>query len=243
MPDGLTPTQLAELRKYDTPTVCNVIELFAVRTRTEGYMDRRIRACFPEMPSMVGYASTATYRSSSPAPTGSVYATIDAQVAGFADLPGPAVVVFQDLDDPPTAATFGEVMCTCYQTFGAAGLITSGTGRDLEQVRALGFPAFADGAIASHGYAHLLESEVPVRVGGLTVRPGDLLHGDANGVTSIPGDIAADVVAACADFVACEQVVLDYLRAGGATPRGLGRARAECTRRIEELGRRVRTGR
>src|SRR5690606_27021966 len=119
--------------RYDTPTVCNAIELFDVRPRQLGYMNASIRACFPALPPMVGYAATATFRSQQPPRGGDAYSGMDAQVARFAELPGPPVVVFQDLDDPVAAATFGEVMCTTYQAFGAVGLITSGAGRDLDQ--------------------------------------------------------------------------------------------------------------
>src|SRR5512138_3356020 len=126
---------LDRLRGFDTPTICNVIELFNIRSRSNGYMDSRIRACFPEMPPIVGYAATATFRSSAPPPPGmDVYDNIEVQVARFAELSGPPIVVFQDLDDPSVSATFGEIMCTTYQTYGSVGLITSGAGRDLDQV-------------------------------------------------------------------------------------------------------------
>ena len=77
-----------------------------------------------------------------------MYGSLDEQVARFSELPGPAIVVFQDLDDPAVGATFGEVMCTSYQCFGALGIITNGPARDLDQVRRLGFAAFSDGAVA-----------------------------------------------------------------------------------------------
>jgi len=230
----LTNTDLDVLRKHDTPTVCNVIELFNVRPRNTGYMDRRIKACFPELPPMVGYAATATFRSAAPA-TGNAYGSLEQQVASFKEVPQPPIVVFQDLDDPPAAATFGEVMCTTYKTFGAAGLITSGAGRDLDQVRALGFPVFTNGAICAHGYCHIPAIRVPVHVGGITVNPGDLLHGDCNGVTTIPGRIAGEVAQVCDQFVAAEAVVLDYLRGGSVTPKGLAEAREECHSMIEKL--------
>ncbi len=57
----ISASDLELLRRYDTPTICNVIEVFNVRPRNTGYCDSRIRACFPEMPPMVGYACTATY--------------------------------------------------------------------------------------------------------------------------------------------------------------------------------------
>jgi len=162
------------------------------------------------------------------------------QVESFGELPGPAVVVFQDMDSPPAAASFGEVMCSTYQAFGAAVIVTSGGGRDLDQVEALGFPAFVGSVMCAHGYCHTLSIGVPVHVGGITIYPGDLLHGDRNGVTTIPGEIASAVAAAGAEFMAAEQVVLDYLKAGSISASGLAEAREQCSRMIAALGERVR---
>jgi 4-hydroxy-4-methyl-2-oxoglutarate aldolase len=236
-----TPTaaDLELLRRYDTPTVCNVVELFDARPRHAGYVNARIQACYPKLPPMVGYASTATFRAAAPPRAGNVYSGLSEQIAAFAELPGPAVVVFQDLDDPPAAATFGEVMCTSYQAFGAAGLITSGAARDLDQVEPLRFPCFAGGTMCAHGYCHIPQIHVPVHVGGVTVHPGDLLHGDRNGVTTIPVEIAAAVAHACAEYMAAEAVVLDYLKSGRIDPQGYAKARNECRDRIDALARRL----
>jgi regulator of RNase E activity RraA len=236
----VAPAILELLRKHDTPTVCNVIELFEIRPYTSGYMDARIQPCFPKLPPMVGYAAPATFRSAFPPRSGNVYAGIAEQVATFAELSGPPVVVFQDLDDPVAAATFGEVMCTTYKAFGAVGLITSGAGRDLDQVEALSFPCFTSGTICAHGHCHFVDINVPVRVGGVAVHPGDLLHGDRNGVTTIPLEIAVDVAHACAEFMAAEAVVLDFLKRGDVDPKGYAAARNECKERISALGRRLR---
>lgn len=233
-------THLDLLRQYDTPTICNVIELFQVRPRHTGYLDARIKACYPELPPMVGYPVTATFRAAAPPRQGNVYSSLDRHIAAFAGVPAPPIVVFQDLDDPAVAATFGEVMCTSYQRFGAAGLITSGAARDLDQVRRLKFPCFSNGAICSHGWAHLVDVGVPVAVGGVLIAPGDLLHGDANGITTIPLDIAADVAGACAEYVAAEQVILDYCKSPEITVQGYAEARAECARRLTALSERVR---
>src|SRR5207249_6883934 len=91
MPTPVSPDDLRLLAKYDTPTICNVIELLDARPRTAGFMDGRIRACFPKMPPMVGYASTATFRSAAAPARGGAYASLVEQVAHFAELPGPAV--------------------------------------------------------------------------------------------------------------------------------------------------------
>lgn len=236
-------SELDLLRKYDTPTVCNVVELFDLCPRTAGYMNGRIQACYPKLPPMVGYAATATFRSSAKPRHGDVYSGLAEQVASFAELPKPVVVVFQDLDDPVTAATFGEVMCTTYKAFGAAGLITSGAGRDLDQVEPLHFPCFSTGTICAHGYCQIVQLNVPVSVGGVTVYPGDLLHGDRNGVTTIPNIIAPAVAEACAEYMAAEAVVLDYLKAGRPDPAGYGAARRGCRDRLEALERKLKGGR
>ncbi len=231
---------LDKLARFDTPTICNVIELFDAVPRNRGYMDHRIRSNFPELPPMVGFASTAAFRSDAPPTGGDAYASMDKQVAGFAALPGPAVVVFQDLDDPPVAATFGEVMCSTYQAFGSVGLITSGAGRDLAQVRALRYPVFTGSTICSHAYCHLMHLGLPVRVGGLTVRQGDLLHGDENGVTSIPPNIAADVADVAQEFVDAEAVVMSYVKGPGPkTAEGLAGARREFQAIVAQLTKRV----
>ncbi len=212
---NLSSNTLAALAKFDTPTICNTIELFDVVPRNRGYMDGRIRSAFPEFPPMVGFAATAAFRSDAPPTGGSAYGSLDQQIAQFSDLPGPALVVFQDIDDPPVAATFGEVMCSTYRAFGSVGLITSGAGRDLDQVRALRYPVFTGGTICSHGYCHILHLGLPVHVGGLTVNHGDLLHGDVNGVTRIPLEIANEIPDAAAEFAGAEKIVLDYVQAPG----------------------------
>src|SRR6516162_2158239 len=225
---AIPAADLELLRRFDTPTICNVIELFDVRPRTAGYMNAAITACFPRMPPMVGYAATATFRSAFPPRAGNVYSGLAEQVASFAELPGPAVVVFQDLDGPCHAATFGEVMASSYRAFGAAGLITSGAGRDLDQVEAIGFPCFTNGTICSHGDCHIVQIGVPVHVGGIAVHPGDLLHGDRNGVTTIPHAIASAVAQSCPEYMSAQAVVLDYVRGGKVDARGFAAAHKEC---------------
>jgi regulator of RNase E activity RraA len=236
----LSESTLAALAEFDTPTVCNVIELWNIRPRNTGYMNHSIQACFPKLPPMVGYACTSTFRSMAAPRGGDVYAGMDEQVAAFAELPGPAVVVFQDLDEPTASATFGEVMCTTYKSFGASGLITSGTGRDLDQVEALSFPCFTGGTTCAHGYCHILAVNVPVTVGGMAIFPGDLLHGDCNGVSTIPSDVASEVPEACKELMSAEDIVLTYVKSGDISPAGFAAAREECGARIAALGKRLR---
>lgn len=230
---------LDKLRQFDTPTICNVIELFDVRPRSSGYMDSRIVAAFPEMPPIVGFAATATFRASTAPLTGDAYSTFDVQVERFGELSGAPIVVFEDLDSPCVAATFGEIMCTTYQSFGARGLITSGAGRDMDQVRQIGFPVFTNGTICSHGFVHIPQVHVPVHVGGIAIYPDDLLHADCNGVTTIPKEIAAEIAAIGEEYVAAEMIVINAMRESRGDLKRLRAAQAESKAAKERLSARV----
>lgn len=234
----LTIEEIERLRQFDSPTISNVIELFEVRPRTAGYMDGRIRANFPEMPAIAGYAATLSFRSADPPRAQDASGGIDQHLILLNQMPSPQIVVIQDLDDPPAAACFGEIMCSTYQAFGCVGLITNGAGRDLDQVRAMKFPVFTSQTICSHGYCHLLDFHTPVRVGGLTVKPGELIHADRNGVVVIPGGIAKALGRACEEFLAAEKIVLDAL--GTKSREALTEARQVFRAKTGDLGRRLR---
>ncbi len=239
MTTQISSATLEKLIKFDTPTICNVIELFDVRPRNIGYMDQRIVAAFPEMPPIVGFAATATFRASAPPRAGDAYSSLDKQVERFAELSGPAIVVFQDVDSPRVAATFGEIMCTTYQAFGAVGLVTSGAGRDLDQVRKLGFPVFTNGTICSHGYSSIPQIHIPVHVGGIAIYPDDLIHADCNGVTTVPKEIAGEVADIGDEYVAAEMVVINAMRESLSNLKLLREAQAESKKQMASLRARV----
>ena len=237
----MTKELFEQLAKYDTPTVCNAIELWDMRSRTAGYMNESIQACFPGFPPMVGLALTSTFRASAAPLESDAYSSLTAQTAIMEKLELPSVVVFQDLDRPIAAATFGEVMCTTYKAFGAVGLVTSGTGRDLEQVEAINFPVFTSGSQAAHGYCHFVDINVPVSVGGIIVRPNELLHGDCNGITTIPVEIASEIPDVCDEIIQAEQIVLDYVKSGNVTSNGFNEARQSCQALIAKLAKRLKS--
>lgn len=233
-PSAISNETLNLLGKFDTPTVCNVIELFNIRSRTLGYMNQSIVSCFPDMPPMVGFAATAAFQGSAPKEDLS-YGGIERLVEPLIDLPGPGIMVFQDLDEPAVSATFGEIMCTSFQKFGARGLITSGAGRDLDQVRAINFPIFTNGTICSHGYSRFPSVGGKVEVGGVSISPGDLIHADCNGVTTIPNSIANEVASLCGPYMDAEGIILNYLKSPTVTPQGLAEAQLECKNYLNKL--------
>jgi len=132
--------------------------------------------------------------------------------------PKPAIVVMQDLGSgPERAAHSGEVMCTIFSTLGAIGLISDCAVRDLNAVRKLGFHYFARGSVSSHAHFRIVRSNVPVHVHGMTVCPGDLLHGDENGVISIPEQCLRALPDAIGAVLKREKALLDFVRQPGFT--------------------------
>jgi len=224
---GLEPQYVEMLKKYDSPTVCNVIEMFKIRPQNQGFLHHSIKALFPELPPMVGHAVTCTFRSAEPAETPPEYNDIGKHVEAMLQVPEPRVVVFKDLDEDPVGASFGEMVASTYMAFGCVGIITSGGARDTVVLRKKKLPLFAKSRNVSHAYHQCLEMNVPVEVGGVTIKPGDLLHGDADRVTTIPMEIAADVAKLGGAFIAAEKKWLDYVAKDNPTMDGLRAVIAE----------------
>ncbi len=221
MPSPLPPEVLARLRTFSSPTIANAIETFNIRPRTAGFMSSQIRCVFPELGPMVGYAVTATCRASVEPPRDAGTRRIEMWRA-IEEIPAPRVVVIQDLDDPPGAGAYwGEVQSNLHRALGCVGTVTNGGVRDLDEVRALGFHFFAGCLSVSHAYVHVVDFGRPVEVGGLSVRPGDLLHGDQHGVTSIPLEIAERIQDGVAKVDQMERQLITYSQSPGFTRQGL----------------------
>jgi len=211
----LTPDQLAALAAIDSPTVANAIERFAVRRRVDGYADRDLRCAFPQYGSMLGYAVTCTADSTTEArPDG---AGLIGLWAALEAAPKPSVLVIKDVGPHPRKGChMGEIMATTAKVLGAVGCVSDGALRDVKEVEALGaFHYFCPGFVVSHGQPVILDVNVPVEIHGLPIAPGDLLHGDVNGLLVVPDAIAADVVAACEAVRTEERALLDLITAPG----------------------------
>ncbi len=207
--DTLKPDHLAALRQLDTCSIANAIETFDVRLRNEGFTDASIRCMFPKLPPMVGYAATVRVRCSNPPPQGHTYTNRTDWWNYVASQPAPRVVVIKDVDDQPgTGAFLGEVHAHILQALNCAGVVTSGSVRDVSAIEALGLPVFAACVAVSRAYVHIVDFGNPVEIGGLEIQPGDLLHGDCHGLLSVPKEIAADIPAAAARRLANEQKII-----------------------------------
>ena len=211
----LTPDQLAALAAIDSPTVANAIERFHVRRRVDGYADRDLRCVFPELGTMLGYAVTCTADSTTEGRADG--AGLLGLWAALEAAPKPAVLVIKDVGpDPRRGCHKGEIMATTAKALGAVGCVTDGGLRDVREVQALGgFQYFCPGLVVSHGQPVILDVGIAVEMHGLPIGPGDLLHGDSNGLLVVPDAIAADVAAACDEVRREEHALLDLIKAPG----------------------------
>ncbi|HME92684.1 MAG TPA: RraA family protein [Methylomirabilota bacterium] len=213
----LTTQQIDALRKITSPSVANAIETFKVRPRDEGNVSSSIRALFPAMGPMVGYAVTALIRAERGPIEGHRASTF-----GWWDfiqsIPAPRVIVVHDLDDPRgQGAQWGEVQANIHRALGCVGVVTDGSVRDLDEVRALGFQFCAAHVSVSHANIHMVDFGLPVKVGGVWIKPGDLVHGDQHGVVTVPHEIAAQIPEAIAKVEADERKIISLCQTAGFT--------------------------
>jgi 4-hydroxy-4-methyl-2-oxoglutarate aldolase len=207
----LMPEELQSLRVINTPTVSNAIERLGFRDSHLHATDGSIHCQFPEMPAIVGYACTLAVRSSKPG-SRPKHEVLRPYWDHFEKYPAPRIVVAQELDEPAVGAFWGEVNANIHRALGCVGLITNGTVRDLDEVRALGFQFLAGGLSVSHAYAHLEDFDKPVKVGGLAITPGDLIHADKHGAIVIPHAIAREVAAAAQAVERYERPMIDLCK-------------------------------
>jgi 4-hydroxy-4-methyl-2-oxoglutarate aldolase len=187
---------LAELRALSSCVVASAIETFGVRLRNKGFTDSRLHCVFKELPPTVGYAATACIRSSDPPMESHSYYERGEWWNSLLKIPPPRVVVIEDLDRPPGLGAFvGEVHANILRALGCVAFVTNGAVRDLPEVNQTGFQMFAGNVSVSHAYSHVFDFGHTVEIAGLTVRPGDLIHGDLHGVQTIPLEIAERVPA------------------------------------------------
>jgi len=207
---------LEALRCLDTCTVSNAIETFGVRLRNTGFADARIRCMFEDLPPLVGYAATARLRTGEPPITGGSYHDRTDWWNSILQVPAPRIVVLEDLDKPPGVGAFlGDMHAAILRALGCVGYVTDGAVRELPRVRDSGLHLFAGNVAVSHAYAHIFDFGSRVKVGGLEVHPGDLLHGDRHGLLTVPKKIASEIPAVAAKLQKAERRVIDFCRSRG----------------------------
>jgi regulator of RNase E activity RraA len=224
------PAALLEaLARHDTPTICNALEIVAPERRLIGYTTKPLVCPFPDLPPIVGYARTTTIRSV--AASGLAAAEQQSRRLAYYEYVGtghgPRINVIQDIDgaDAGFGAFWGEVQSAVHKALGCLGVITDGSIRDIDQW-APGFQALAGSIGPSHAFVHAESFGGEVRVAGMTVRSGDLIHADRHGAVVIPLDVAAKLPEAAELCGRRETPILEIARSPSFTLKKLREALA-----------------
>ena len=227
----LNEEELAALRKFDTPTICNILELVAPERRGIGYTTRYLHCVFPSLPPMVGYARTATVRAKEPsAVKGEAYRNLRFSYFDYVGSgPNPRISIIQDLDDgqPGYGSFWGEVNSNVHKALGCLGVVTNGSVRDLDMI-ADNFQLLAGVIAPSHAFIHLVNFDCEVSIHGMVVNSGDLVHADRHGAVVIPHEVARDIPKASEKLIAREAVIIAAAKKKGITLEELKRAYIEA---------------
>lgn len=204
------------LRKVDTPTVCNAIEVAQGKRGFNGFTRGTMLPSDPNGGAMVGYARTAKIAAVSPPdePPDVIKKRRMDYYRHMAEGRRPAVTVIEDVDYPNCiGAYWGEINTTVHKGFGISGALTNGVMRDLGDLPD-GFPVVAGSIGPSHGFVHVTEIATPVTIFGLTVNDGDLIHADRHGAVVIPPEDIDQLEEAILKMLETEKLVLAPARAG-----------------------------
>lgn len=207
----LEESDLESLKKYDTPTICNALELIVPERRGHGYTIEPLYCAFPNLPPIVGYARTATTKSMEAFNFASNEAK-DSRLNWYKYVadggPKPSIVLLQDLDPVPGFGAFwGEVQSNVHKGLGCIGSVTSGSIRDIPDC-AEGFQLLGKMESPSHAYVHTVEFNVEITVAGMSVKPDDLIHADRHGAVVIPSLEVAKKIPETADLISRREAVL-----------------------------------
>lgn len=184
----MTEAELHQLKRWNTPTIYNGWEQITRRDAcADAFNLEETRDFMPQMGPMAGYAVTVVIEPSNAAHRQANPQAWSEYRRYVASVPGPKVVVVQDLDKPRVIGSFwGEVNSNIHRALGCVGTIVDGAIRDLDEMTDAGFKALARRLCVGHAAVHPVRWDCEVEVFGRRVAPGDLIHADKHGFLVVP---------------------------------------------------------
>lgn len=208
-----TAADLEVLKQWDTPTICNGLELIVPERRAVGFTVEPMVAVDRKFPPIVGLARTGLVRAKEPP-----RAAIPAREAWYDYVSPsgiPTIAVIQDIDDRPGFGAFwGEVQTTIHKALGVAGCVTNGSFRDLDML-APGFQIIGGRVGPSHAHIHMVQMNCDVNIFGMLARHDDVIHADFHGAVVIPAEAVKKLPAAIDLVSRREKVILDMAKQPG----------------------------
>lgn len=211
-----TAADLDVLKQWDTPTICNALEIVVPERRAIGFTIEPFVTADDKLPPIVGLARTAYIRAREK-PRSTVSDPLD-YYDYVADAQMPTIMVIQDLDDRPGfGAWWGEVNTAIHTALGSLGCVTNGSFRDRDAL-APGFQILGGRMGPSHAHVHVVDYGRPVDIFGMHAVHDDVIHGDCHGAVVVPADAVKKLPAAVDLVIRREKVILDVARSPDFTP-------------------------
>jgi 4-hydroxy-4-methyl-2-oxoglutarate aldolase len=186
-PNALPHSDLLKLKRWNTPTIYNGWEQITARdVAQEAFNFEETHDFMPQMGPMVGYAVTVVIEPSVAAHKENPTAWSEYR-RYVAAVPGPKIVVVQDLDKPAVIGSFwGEVNSNAHHALGCVGTITDGAIRDLDEMTNAGLKALARRLCVGHAHVTPVRWNCEVEVFGTKIKSRQLIHADKHGFLAIP---------------------------------------------------------
>ena len=223
MQPRLSEGDLNELRRWSTGAVCNGWEQITHQSDIAGEASNLepVHDYMPFLGPIAGYAVTVVIQPSDPAPKQRNPRAWSEYRRYVASVPGPKIVIVQDLDKPRLIGAFwGEVTSNFHRSVGCVGTIIDGGIRDVDEMGQAGFKALARGLCPGRAHSCPIRWGVEVEIFGRRIVPGQLIHADKHGFLAIPlGDEAGLLEATrFMDATECQTVIVAARNGAGKSP-------------------------
>ena len=215
---------LGRLQRIDTPTISNVVATYPRSENCmklydawygEWYTDATLKCVYPELGPKVGYVATAVFCERTDKYQGMNRWALPEHLERTKK---PIVLVAEQqfehaLDN--RVGLFGEIMTTQYKAMGVVGVVTNGPMRDIDAIKPLGIQYYCTGVTPGHGDFIVKAVDVPVKVGGMMVMPGDVAHMDMHGVVKFPASKMGEILERAERLLAAEADTMRVFREPG----------------------------
>lgn len=237
----LSHAELLKLKRWNTPTIYNGWEQITRNDITQHFNQEPVHDYMPHMGVMVGYTVTVVIEPSNPSHPKANPNAWRGYREYVASVPGPKIVVVQDLDKPKALGAFwGEVNSNVHKALGCVGTITDGSIRDTDEMNNAGFKALARCLSVGHAHNYPVRWGGEVEVFGCKIQPGQLIHADKHGFLAIPPEDEKRLYEATLfmDSNECNTIIAAARSATGKSPeeiiRSLDKAGTDFRRAAQE---------
>lgn len=206
------------LKEFDTPTICNALELIDGTRRNYGYTTRSFHVTNKDSGPVVGFAKTATIRSLMPSHLSTEELTCE-RVKYYRYInegEHPKICVMQDIDgsDSGRGPFWGEFNTRIHVSLGVTAVVTNGTIRDVTNLPN-NVLILSSGLRPSHANVHIVDYKKQVNVKGMVVSDGDVIHADIHGAVCFPSTIAHEVQKYAKVFIESERPIIEGCKSKG----------------------------